>query len=118
MKDQTFHEITLTPREANAALLAHFGMPEGEVRRAISGMTVLRIEVKPPVAAPTAGTADDLPEGEGWVKWAGGERPVPYDATVGVWLRDGSFLDSVVVDGLYWTHRGGPRDIVAYRVRS
>lgn len=57
-------------------------------------------------------------DSEGWIKWSGGDCPVPPDTVVKTRLRfqgkdDGSFDEA---KSLRWTHDGGSVDVVAYRV--
>lgn len=54
-----------------------------------------------------------------WIKWTGGDRPVPPDTTVEVKFRNGNNSADVRAKIWSWTHRddeynGG--DIIAYRL--
>ena len=50
-----------------------------------------------------------------FIRWRGGERPVPFDTEVEVILRNGNRL-SRSAGLLYWDIYNHPRDIIAYRV--
>lgn len=63
-------------------------------------------------------TADEVAAAtEGWIKWSGGECPVPQNAHVAVWLRSGveSWAERPA-DLFRWSHIGNSGDIVAYRL--
>ena len=49
-----------------------------------------------------------------WIKWGGGECPVPEDAPVEVRFRDGD-VDVGMGEAFAWGHDGGDADIVEYR---
>ena len=52
-----------------------------------------------------------------WVEWRGGNCPVPPDTVVQVRYRSGVQLVSArAAIAHYWLHRGGPSDIIAYRI--
>ena len=54
---------------------------------------------------------------EPWVKWEGGECPVPKDTIVQIRMRDGtSACEPGVAGELRWDHRGWRGDITRYRV--
>lgn len=67
-----------------------------------------------------------------WIKWDGGERPVPPETIVEVELRSGDKIGSSGAltaqdwdrspdfpdDPPQWEHHGFPDDIIAYRVLS
>ena len=50
-----------------------------------------------------------------WIKWHGGECPVPPDTLVGVKLRCRSSELSGLAKRYYWHHNGDGADIVSYR---
>jgi len=50
-----------------------------------------------------------------FIRWRGGERPVPFDTEVEVILRDGARFSKKAV-ALDWDDDNDPRDIIAYRV--
>ena len=50
-----------------------------------------------------------------WIKWDGGECPVPPDTLVGVKLRCRSSELSSLAKRYYWHHNGDGADIVSYR---
>ena len=50
-----------------------------------------------------------------WVKWHGGECPVPPDTLVGVKLRCRASRISGLAKRYYWHHNGSGADIVEYR---
>ena len=50
-----------------------------------------------------------------WIKWDGGECPVPPDTLVGVKLRCRSSELSGLAKRYYWHHNGDGADIVSYR---
>lgn len=65
------------------------------------------------------------PDADGWIKWGGGECPVPVGTLVDVVHRDGDVYLSqpagVAAELPYgfaedWDHLGAPGDIVRYRV--
>lgn len=52
-----------------------------------------------------------------WIKWEGGECPVPGDTEVKVryrngWIDNGPYPEN----GLRWWHSGGSFDIIAYQI--
>ena len=49
-----------------------------------------------------------------WIKWHGGERPVPPDTRVQAKLRYGTVGETLTAD-LYWNHDDDGADIVEYR---
>ena len=49
-----------------------------------------------------------------WIKWDGGECPVPPDTVVEVKLRCGIIESETLADNLYWSHDGDSSDIVEY----
>jgi hypothetical protein len=51
-----------------------------------------------------------------WHEWTGGERPVPADKMVQVRYRDKYVPQPVEAGGLWWDHRGGMGDIIAWRL--
>lgn len=51
----------------------------------------------------------------GFIRWRGGERPVPFDTEVEVILRDGARF-SKKAGAFDWNDDADPRDIIAYRV--
>lgn len=60
---------------------------------------------------------EDTQVAEPWVKWGGGECPVPKDTIVQIWMRDGtSACEPGVAGELRWGHRGWCGDITRYRV--
>lgn len=60
---------------------------------------------------------DDTQVAEPWVKWGGGECPVPKDTIVQIGMRDGtSACEPGVAGELRWDHRGWRGDITHYRV--
>lgn len=60
---------------------------------------------------------EDAQVAEPWVKWEGGECPVPKDTIVQIRMRDGTGAREPGVAGeLRWGHRGWPGDITRYRV--
>ena len=50
-----------------------------------------------------------------WIKWHGGECPVPPDTLVEVKLRSGAFAAKRRAGSDWWHHNGGSADIIAYR---
>jgi hypothetical protein len=56
-----------------------------------------------------------VPAANGWHEWTGGERPVPADKMVQVRLRDDYVVQSIEAGDLWWDHRGGTGDIIAWR---
>ena len=50
-----------------------------------------------------------------WIKWDGGECPVPFDTLVEVTLRSGFLLGPVRAARYAWNHLGTRTDIVGYR---
>lgn len=60
---------------------------------------------------------EDIQVAEPWVKWEGGECPVPKDTIVQIRMRDGtSACEPRVAGELRWDHRGWRGDITRYRV--
>ena len=60
---------------------------------------------------------EDTQVAEPWVKWGGGECPVPKDTIVQIGMRDGtSACEPGVAGELRWGHRGWRSDITRYRV--
>lgn len=55
------------------------------------------------------------PLSDDWIEWSGGTCPVAHTAKVAVLLRNGSEGELLARD-FNWRHRGGPGDIVGYRV--
>lgn len=55
---------------------------------------------------------------DGWIEWAGGGLPVPWDARIDVRLRSGQQLDNCFATTEAWQHVGSPSDIVGYRLRG
>ena len=49
-----------------------------------------------------------------WIKWNGGECPVPHDQKVEVKFRYGGASEEIAAD-LYWSHVDDNSDIVEYR---
>ena len=65
------------------------------------------------IAKAEAALAAPQPADDGWIPWAGGERPV--DTIVEVKLRNGGIIMNFAC--IYdWRHINDPVDIVAYRV--
>jgi hypothetical protein len=56
----------------------------------------------------------DIPEGEGWIPWTGGECPVDENVRVYYILRDGE-RDMRVARALDWRWLGSGCDIIAYK---
>jgi hypothetical protein len=54
-------------------------------------------------------------EDDGWIKWDGGQRPVPCGRHVATRYRDGSSGSSGRADLYRWDHWGTEADIVAYK---
>ena len=50
-----------------------------------------------------------------WIKWAGGERPVPRDTLVEVKLRSGNVMGPGRAFGYRWNYLDNHGDIVEYR---
>ena len=50
-----------------------------------------------------------------WIKWHGGECPVPPETLVGVKFRKWALGRGGRAGGYYWHHGGGADDIVEYR---
>ena len=50
-----------------------------------------------------------------WIKWHGGERPVPRDTLVKIKMRDGGVLGPGYAASFLWCHGHGTGDIVEYR---
>src|SRR5688500_6793571 len=78
-----------------------------------------RVQVGPCVsgANPMNDTVSERSEGDGWIKWEGGEEsPVDPQALVNVRFRDGScYGDTPIAGELMWSHHGYAADIIAYR---
>ena len=55
-------------------------------------------------------------EKDGWIKWNGGERPVPLYTRIEIKFRDGDILPGIGDNDLRWRHIGTNGDIIAYRV--
>lgn len=57
-------------------------------------------------------------DADGWIRWKGGECPVPLKTNVDVMFADASLRSSIFLAGeLNWHHgQNGRYDIVAYRV--
>lgn len=55
---------------------------------------------------------------DGWIKWGGGECPVPSSEVVVVKFRDGRIRDPYRADGYSWRKNGRPDDIIAYRLQQ
>lgn len=53
-----------------------------------------------------------------WIKWSGGERPVPHDTPVEVLFRNDALNSSCSAGEWAWKWTGSCSDIVAYRVVS
>ena len=51
-----------------------------------------------------------------WIKWNGGECPVPTDTIVEIELRNGDVLRSCLASCYRWDHHGSRGDIVGYQV--
>ena len=51
-----------------------------------------------------------------WIKWHGGERPVPPDTSVGVKLRSGRALGPNHASAYMWNHAARDYDVVEYCV--
>ena len=51
-----------------------------------------------------------------WIKWHGGECPVPPDATVEVKRRSGTVLRPYRALNYYWQHYNDGGDVVEYRI--
>ena len=64
--------------------------------------------------APTPPQPDD----DGWIKWEGGECPVPEGTIVEVKFRDGDCEGGFPAGEAGWAHEWGTADIVAYRIVS
>jgi hypothetical protein len=56
-----------------------------------------------------------VPAANGWREWKGGERPVPANKMVQVRFRDDYVSQPVEAGDLWWDHRGGMGDIIAWR---
>ena len=50
-----------------------------------------------------------------WIKWAGGERPVPPETMVKIKLRSGHVTGPVFAVNCEWKHHNHHADIVEYR---
>lgn len=72
------------------------------------------------LCAPDEWRSSTQPDGDGWIEWHGGERPVPTFVLVEVRYRWRPFGGPTPrhLNGLQWDHQGRPDDIVAYRVVS
>ena len=55
---------------------------------------------------------------DGWIKWGGGECPVPSSEVVVVKFRDGRIRDPYRADGYSWSKNGRSDDIIAYRIHK
>lgn len=55
---------------------------------------------------------------DGWIKWGGGECPVPSSEVVVVKFRDGRIRDPYRADGYSWSKNGSSDDIIAYRLHQ
>ena len=51
-----------------------------------------------------------------WIKWHGGDCPVPPDTVVTVQVRIGRVLEPDRASAYMWNHVGGAGDIVEYRI--
>ena len=82
----------------------------------LKGLLVIQPELKnarAAIAKAEAILAAPQPADDGWIPWAGGERPV--DTIVVVKLRNGGIIMNFAC--IYdWRHINDPVDIVAYRV--
>ena len=82
----------------------------------LKGLLVIQPELKnarAAIAKAEAILAAPQPADDGWIPWAGGERPV--DTIVAVKLRNGGIIMNFAC--IYdWRHINDPVDIVAYRV--
>jgi hypothetical protein len=54
--------------------------------------------------------------GDGWIEWGGGDCPVADDQRVHVQFRDGEVINTASGNCIRWSHKGYPRDIIAYRI--
>ena len=74
-----------------------------------------------------AAMAEPQPDADGWIKWEGGECPVPDGVLVDVEYRDGIRKFSLPANELvggkdrdasicFWYDEGVPNDIIAYRI--
>jgi hypothetical protein len=57
-------------------------------------------------------------DGDDWIDWPGGERPVHGETRVICRLRDGRVLRAARSRNRAWDHEGDGTDTVAYRVVS
>lgn len=85
--------------------------------------------VREAIAKAEAAMAEPQPDADGWIKWEGGECPVPDGVLVDVEYRDGGrqFLlpANELVDGrdrdasiCFWGNDGLRNDIIAYRINA
>ena len=79
------------------------------INAAIAKAEVILAAPQPSADAALAATQSD----DGWIPWAGGERPV--DTIVEVKLRNGGIIMNFACT-YDWRHINDPVDIVAYRV--
>ncbi len=67
-----------------------------------------------PAEAPITPTVE---EGDGWIKWQGGECPfTAVDVKVGLRFRDGREAETMLIRTYRWQHIGAHDDIIAYRI--
>ena len=79
------------------------------------------------IAKAEAAMVNGKPDADGWMKWGGGECPVPDGTLIDVEYRDGerqvSLPANKLADGkdrdasiCFWYNEGEPNDIIAYRI--
>ena len=101
-------EITKELLEALKSIMA---LPDHKVDRRDEAKAARAAIAKAESALATL--AAPQPADDGWIPWAGGERPV--DTIVAVRLRNGGIIMNFAC--IYdWRHIKDPVDIVAYRV--
>lgn len=108
-------------------LLAEHEGIELEAREATPADPVPYIGPDRRKAAEPAATVNDhltVADADGWIKWEGGECPVPYGTRVDVEYRSGAramgiralVLKMTGSIATHWQHINWPGDIVAYRL--
>ena len=139
--DQLRHQVTNNPYKQQCEDLAHEEQSlKNQLRDAlalvdelqkeldIANSSIVRLRKEIPKSTGDIGEYIDATEQSGcrkedtqvaepWVKWEGGECPVPKDTIVQIRMRDGTGACEPGVAGeLRWDHRGWGGDITRYRV--
>jgi hypothetical protein len=87
-----------------------------EARYALSGSKVeSRIRKYIPAPVPARATKAKA-DADGWIKWGGGECPLPAGTHHEVIFREGEVIDYDRPEDWSWDHFDCPMNIIAYRV--